>query len=147
MECFPFVSSSLKGIFVTFPFVCSRQHVSKFRLRARPLSLACVSVGAMGFKSGTLGLYQTSFLVRKSRKFSKSGLSRNETFSFQDAELLRIEKKFKFSLNFSFQIFFFQFFFKSFFKILFWLFIWSKNFWHQICHMRIDNLYLVGMNN
>ena len=38
---------------MTFPFVCSRQHVSKFRLRARPRSLACVSMGAMGFMSGT----------------------------------------------------------------------------------------------
>ena len=39
-----------------------------------------------------LGLYRTSRLVQKSDKFSKSGLSGNQTFSFPDARLLKIEK-------------------------------------------------------
>jgi hypothetical protein len=34
-----------------------------------------------------IGLYRTSGPVRKSGEFSKSGLSRNRTFSFPDAGL------------------------------------------------------------
>ena len=45
-----------------------------------------------------IGLYRTSRPVRKSDKFSKSGLSGNQTFSFLDTGLLtilKIEKKSK----------------------------------------------------
>ena len=80
-------------------------------------------------------LYPTSGPIQKSGKFSKSKKSRNRTFSFLDAGLLKlieIEKNTK-----------------LFFRYFFCLFIWSRNFWHQICVqgpylMRIDNLYFVG---
>ena len=52
-----------------------------------------------------LGLYRTSRPVRKSGKFTKSGLSENRTFSFLDTRLLtllKIERK---------KIYFFQMFF------------------------------------
>jgi hypothetical protein len=39
-----------------------------------------------------IGLYLTSFPVRKSGKLSKSGLSGSRIFSFPDAGLLEIEK-------------------------------------------------------
>ena len=48
-----------------------------------------------------VGLNRTSRPVRKSDKFSKSGLSGNQTFSFPDAGLLKIEKK-NFKKNFQF---------------------------------------------
>ena len=48
----------------------------------------------------TLGLYRTSRPVRKSGKFSKSGLSRNRTFSFPDARLLTLSKTEKKNLDF-----------------------------------------------
>ena len=38
-----------------------------------------------------VGLYRTSDLVRKSGKFSKSGLLGNRTFSFPDAGLLTLQ--------------------------------------------------------
>jgi hypothetical protein len=40
-----------------------------------------------------VGLYRTLRPLQKSRAFSKSGLSRNRTFSFPDIGLLKIEKK------------------------------------------------------
>ena len=43
-----------------------------------------------------LGLYRTSPPVRKSRKFSKNGLSGNQTFSFTDAELVGLTQKYFF---------------------------------------------------
>ena len=43
-----------------------------------------------------IGLYRISRPVRKSGKFSKSGLSENRTFSFPDAGLSKIEKKIQF---------------------------------------------------
>ena len=49
------------------------------------------------------GLYRTSHLVQKSGKFSKSGLSENQKFSFLDTRLLtplKIEKKNKKFQNF-----------------------------------------------
>ena len=67
----------------------------------------------------TLGLYRTSPPVRKSRKFSKSGSSGNQKFSFRDVGLLRLSRIpffFFFAIS-SFQNFFFNF---------FCLFIWSR---------------------
>ena len=56
--------------------------------------------------SAVVGLYRISHPVRKSGKFSKSGLSGNWTFSFPDAgllTLLKIEKKLKKNFFFKFQ--------------------------------------------
>ena len=60
-----------------------------------------------------IGLNRTSRPVRKSRKFSKSGLSGNRTFSFLDAGLLKIEKKIKIQKKNA-----------NFFSYFFCLFIW-----------------------
>ena len=72
-----------------------------------------------------VGLYRTSFLVRKSGKFLKLRLSGNRTFSLLDAGLFKHYKNKKKN-----QKFFFHFFF-SIFYIFF--FMWSKISWHQIC--------------
>ena len=45
-------------------------------------------LGNFRIRRGKLGLYRTSRLVRKSGKFTKSGLSRNRMFSFALAGLL-----------------------------------------------------------
>jgi hypothetical protein len=69
------------------------------------------------FKVIFLGLYRTSRPVRKSGKFSKSGLSGNRTFSFPDTgllTLLKIEKK----------LILFQ---KKIQDFFFCLFIWSRS--------------------
>ena len=89
-----------------------------------------------------LGLYQTSRPVRKSGKFSKSGLSGNQMVSIQDAGLLTLLKIF-FQFFFSLKIFLSNFFS----RLFFYLFIWTSNFWHEICVQgpyltRIDNLWL-----
>ena len=47
-----------------------------------------------------LGFYRTWHWVRMFSKFSKSGLSRNQTFSFSDARLLKIETKIRFPFIF-----------------------------------------------
>ena len=73
-------------------------------LKARPTddSSAAVVVGVSeswgegGGKGCRVGLYRTSCPVGKFGKFSKSGLSRNRTFSLPDTgllTLLKIEKK------------------------------------------------------
>ena len=71
----------------------------------------CHSSKSTGKETGKIGLYWKSRPVRKSGKFSKSGLSGNRTFSFPDAgllKLLKIEEKIQ---KKKFQIFFFKFFF------------------------------------
>ena len=87
----------------------------------------CVRKSVWGTFSGVrcaifVGLYRTLRPLRKSGAFSKSGLSRNRTFSFPDAGLLKL-LKIKKNKNFKkfFQIFFVCFLFlkeKKFIEIL-----------------------------
>ena len=51
----------------------------------------------------SLGLYRTSLPVRKVQKLSKSGPSRNRTFSFLDVRLLNFKKNQKFQKKIKFQ--------------------------------------------
>jgi hypothetical protein len=44
------------------------------------------------YQGAEVGLYRTSRPVRKSGKFAKSGLSGNQTFSYPDTGLLKVEK-------------------------------------------------------
>ena len=57
-----------------------------------------------------VGLYRTSFLVRKSGTFLKPRLSGNRTFSLLDAGLFKHYKNKKKKIKIFFFIFFFQFF-------------------------------------
>jgi hypothetical protein len=62
-----------------------------------------------------VGIYRTSRPVRKSGKFSKSGMSGNRTFSFPDAgllTLLKVEEKIQTKKNFN--VFFFKNFLQDF---------------------------------
>ena len=108
-------------------------------LKARPTddSSAAVVVGVSesweegGGKGCREGLYRTSCPVGKFGKFSKSGLSRNRTFSLPDTgllTLLKIEKKIQE---------------KKKIKIEF-IFIFFIYFSHQIC---VQGPYLMRVNN
>ena len=61
-----------------------------FLLRCFQGNLLRGFVNYSGVSQSVVGLYRKSRLVAKSRELSKSGLSRNRTFSFPDAGLLKL---------------------------------------------------------